>query len=123
MTFKICGRRGGKSYEIARRAESNPKAAVIVPTLAMVRMTEENFPKLKGRVFSLDQVRQGRLQGTDTNTIHIDNLDMMLATLLNLGGNGWYPFPKIDLVTATGSLDLRPNPFLSPSAKAGNAPD
>lgn len=95
MIFKIAGRRGGKTYAIHKLMEADPNAIMITHSHLLASYAVRDHPSLRGRVFGMEEF--DRLQGRQISKVHIDNLDMILQSLLPVG-------ERIGLVTATGAI-------------------
>lgn len=95
MNFLIAGRRSGKTTFLVKQMRESPNSVCIVPNMTMWILMERAYPDLAGRFISLSDIRDGALRGIDHGTeVFIDNLDMMLLSLLNTSN-------PITLVTAT----------------------
>jgi hypothetical protein len=103
MKFVIRPRRGGKTSELYREVFQNPNGFLVEPTEAIARMTHRQFPTLERRVLSLDQLRDPRLGGQGPIDLYIDNVDMVLQSLIPR-----YINATIRMVSATGLIVAAP---------------
>ncbi len=91
MVVKVTGRRGGKTHFLFEQMIKDPHAIMLQPTIQMVRMIQDEYPVLKGRIFAYSELNN--LKGKNYSDLYVDNLDILLGTILG-------QTPKI--VTITG---------------------
>lgn len=83
MEFVSLPRRGGKTRAVVEYLKANPHAVLLVPAAQHARTLLQQYPELREcQIVTPDHVRDGALRGMGKPRIAIDNLDLVLWSLL-----------------------------------------
>lgn len=95
VDFLITGRAGGKTFKALSWLDDYPRGILITHSAEERNRLWKDYPEKADRIFSITEARS--LRGRDfRDPIFIDNLDLVLQTLL--------PGARIAAVTASGEV-------------------
>jgi hypothetical protein len=92
----VMERNMGKTTLLTNELAANPKAVMLVIHEHEKKRLNELYPFSKGRIFTIQEAREGKLLGRGFNVCLVDNADLILESVI--------PNMTISMMSVTGSV-------------------